>query len=66
MLCDNKITDKNSKCDSKVIINGKWSPIYSQALLVELENGMRFISNFRYNVKESLSQDPLNGDISAF
>jgi len=29
MLCENKVTDKNSKCDSKAIINGKWSPIYS-------------------------------------
>ena len=40
-------------------INGTWSPIYSQSLLVELENGQRFITNFRYNLNENISKDPL-------
>lgn len=26
---------------------------------VELDNGLRFITNFRYNVKPNLSQDPV-------
>lgn len=26
---------------------------------VELENGVRFIANFRYNVKPSISSDPV-------
>lgn len=32
--------------------------------MVELDNGKRFITNFRYNLKESFLKDPLNGDIS--
>ena len=31
---------------------------------MELDNGKRFITNFRYNLKESFLKDPLNGDIS--
>ena len=26
--------------------------------MVELENGMRFVTNFRYNLKASISPDP--------
>jgi hypothetical protein len=26
-------------------------------MMVELDNGMRFITNFRYNVKESIAPD---------
>lgn len=46
------------------MVKGKWSPIYSQALLVELDNGKRFITNFRYNLKESVLANPLSGDTS--
>lgn len=53
MECTNKMTKKGGACESKQIVTGKWSPIYSQALLVELDNGKRFITNFRYNLKES-------------
>jgi hypothetical protein len=28
-------------------------------MLVELSNGMRFITNFRYNLKDNISKDPL-------
>lgn len=31
-------------------VTGTWSPVYSQALSVSLDNGMRFVSNFRYNL----------------
>ena len=33
---------------------------------VELDNGTRFITNFRYNIKPKLSQDPLADGASAF
>mmetsp|Transcript_33023 Transcript_33023/g.50598 ORF Transcript_33023/g.50598 Transcript_33023/m.50598 type:complete len:171 (-) Transcript_33023:1257-1769(-) len=45
------------KCQSQSI-NGKWTSIYDQALNIELDNGMRFIVNFRYNLKPSVSKDP--------
>lgn len=28
-------------------------------MVVELDNGQRFIANFRYNLKKSVSEDPL-------
>jgi hypothetical protein len=28
-------------------------------MLVELSNGMRFITNFRYNLKDKISKNPL-------
>jgi len=33
---------------------------------VELDNGTRFITNFRYNVKPSISSDPVSDGESAF
>lgn len=48
-----------SDCDKSNVINGKWTTVYDQALKVELENGLRFVSNFRYNVKKSISANPL-------
>jgi len=33
---------------------------------VELDNGTRFITNFRYNVKPSISSDPVGDGESAF
>ena len=40
-------------------IHGKWSTIYDQSLKVELDNGLRFVANFRYNAKPTLTNDPL-------
>jgi hypothetical protein len=54
VLC--KGGDKGN-CDSK-IINGKWTAIYDQALNIELENGMRFVANLRYNIKNTVTEDP--------
>ena len=51
--------ESSSKCDKTQVIKGKWSTIYDQALKIELDNGLRFISNFRYNVKPTLSPEPL-------
>ena len=64
MECSNKPKSKSDACNSKSMVTGKWSPIYSQALLVELDNGKRFLSNFRYNLKDSFLANPLSGDIS--
>jgi len=64
MECSNKPTSKKDACNSKSVVSGKWSPIYSQALLVELDNGKRFLSNFRYNIKDSYLANPLGGDIT--
>lgn len=47
-------------------VGGTWSTVYDQAFKVELDNGMRFISNFRYNIKKNLSQDPLQDGASSF
>ena len=33
---------------------------------VELDNGVRFITNFRYNVKPSISSDPVTDGGSSF
>jgi hypothetical protein len=44
-------------CEKK-IINGKWTAIYDQALNIELENGMRFVANLRYNIKKNITDDP--------
>jgi hypothetical protein len=49
----------DGKC-SDTIIPGKWTSIYDQAFNIELDNGMRFISNFRYNLKPELAQDPFS------
>jgi len=44
-------------CESKTI-KGKWTAIYDQALNIELENGMRFVANLRYNIKNNITEDP--------
>jgi hypothetical protein len=50
---------KGEKDCDKTIIKGKWTSIYDQALDIELENGLRFIANLRYNVKPEVSEDPV-------
>jgi len=52
-------------CEQSVV-QGTWSTIYDQAFRVELENGMRFITNFRYNIKPEISQDPFKDGASTF
>lgn len=39
------------------IVKGTWSPVYSQSLLVELEDGQRFFTNFRYDLKGGIPRD---------
>ena len=33
---------------------------------VELENGVRFLTNFRYNLKPEVSKDPISDGAEAF
>ena len=51
-------------CEGSVA--GTWSTIYDQAMRVELENGVRFLTNFRYNVKDNISSNPLKDGESKF
>jgi hypothetical protein len=48
-----------AECGKAKLVKGKWSTIYDQAFKVELENGQRFVANFRYNAKPAFSADPL-------
>jgi hypothetical protein len=45
---------------------GTWSTIYDQAMRVELNNGLRFVTNFRYNILESISKNPVKDGADAF
>ena len=45
-------------CEKSGLIKGKWTTVYDQALQLELESGQRFIANFRYDAKSSLTADP--------
>ena len=45
------------------IQKGKWSPVYDQAMVVQLDSGKKFVTNFRYNLK---NDDPLNTDYKKF
>jgi hypothetical protein len=47
-----------ANCD-KQLISGHWTAIYDQALNIELDNGQRFITNLRYNLKDNIAHDPL-------
>lgn len=40
-------------------VNGNWFAFYDQAFKVELENGQRFISNYKYAIKPYVSTDPV-------
>ena len=47
-------------------VGGSWSTIYDQAMKVELDNGLRFITNFRYNIIPQESTDPLADGAAKF
>lgn len=47
-------------------INGTWSTLYDQAFRVELEDGNRYLANFRYNIQPSISKNPLEEGASKF
>ena len=39
-------------------LQGTWSTIYDQSFKIELENGLRFLANFKYSVKPNISLKP--------
>lgn len=53
------------ECDTKHLA-GTWSTIYDQAFKVELENGMRFLANFKYSLKDKISKDPIEDGADEF
>ena len=57
---------KASASKGDQILAGTWSTVYDQAIRVELEDGTRFVSNLRYNLKPSISGDPLADGAAAF
>lgn len=52
---------KDGKTCEHAEIQGKWTPVYAQSLVVELDNGLRFITNFRYNHKKAQSAAQVEG-----
>lgn len=48
-----------AKCEQK-LVTGHWTAIYDQALNIELDNGQRFITNLRYNLKQSIAENPFS------
>jgi hypothetical protein len=58
------VCKNGGKC-GKDVIKGHWTSIYDQAINIELDNGMRFLANYRYNVKPEVSNDPLKDAISS-
>ena len=38
-------------------IMGQWQTIYDQTLIVELDNDLRFIGTFRYQLKKNVTKD---------
>ena len=41
-------------------IKGSWFAFYDQAFKVELENGQRFIANYKYALKEYVASNPIS------
>jgi len=41
---------KDETCDGE-FLDGNWSTIYDQGFKVDLPNGIKFLANFRYNIK---------------
>ena len=52
-LCESK-----DKCEGQKV-NGYWNSFYDQAFKVELENGKRFLANWRYSLKEYVQAAPM-------
>ena len=42
---------ENMQCKDATEVQGSWMAFYDQAFKVELNNGQRFLTNFRYSVK---------------
>ena len=57
---------KGGKQCSDVQVAGTWSPVYDQSFVVELENGLRFLANFKYTLKPDVTKDPVHAQASKF
>lgn len=62
---EGKFCKNGNQCEDKTV-PGTWSNIYDQAFKIELDNGMRFLSNFKYTLKPEISQDPTKDGASEF
>lgn len=47
-------------------MTGTWSTIYDQSFKIELENGMRFLANFKYTIKPEISALPQQDGFNQF
>ena len=46
-------------------VSGQWIAFYDQAMKIELEDGSRLITNYRYSLKEYVNSDPLKSGAKA-
>ena len=60
-----KFCKNGTECEDKTVA-GQWSTIYDQSFKVELDNGLRFLANFKYTVKPEISQDPTQDGADEF
>jgi len=58
-------SDGGANC-SNDHITGTWSTIYDQSFKIELDNGLRFLSNFKYTLKPNISKDPEDQSVKSF
>ena len=42
---------ESGKACSPNRVTGTWSTVYDQSFRIELDNGLRFLANFKYSVK---------------
>mmetsp|Transcript_4265 Transcript_4265/g.6272 ORF Transcript_4265/g.6272 Transcript_4265/m.6272 type:complete len:100 (-) Transcript_4265:307-606(-) len=61
MSAEAEVCESLSKCSGS--LSGKWFSFYDQAFKVDLDNGMRFITNYKYALKEYVDSDPLKDGI---
>lgn len=47
-------------------VGGTWSTIYDQSFKIELDNGIRFVSNFKYSVDPHISALPQKDSLEKF
>jgi len=57
---------KGGKDCSSTRVAGTWTPVYDQAIKADFENGLRFLANYKYNLKTSISVDPTKDNIADF
>jgi hypothetical protein len=54
-----------SKCEDSHIA-GTWSTVYDQSFKIELDNGLRFLANFKYSIKKETSANPVKDGADKF